>query len=154
MTTFEVATLIRRPSASRPDLMAMLSSCAPSVQLRMITWSLHSGSQPSVLECAVLASVVTPSTVTFLHSVGCICQNCGCFRCTPWISTVSQLYGSTNVDRMLCPEPGTTRLAGSVPPLAISGSRYARSDPLFQDEVPPASSVPLPVSAMFFSPCA
>src|SRR5256714_9902881 len=116
MTTFEVATLIRRPSASRPDLMAMLSSCAPSVQLRMITWSLHSGSQPSVLECAVLASVVTPSTVTFLHSVGCICQNCGFFRCTAWISTVSQLYGSTNVDRMLCPEPGTTRLCGSVTP--------------------------------------
>src|SRR5436305_526428 len=121
-TTKPLTCELLRPltSSTFGTLVAMLSSCSPSVQLRVITWSLHSGSQPSVLECAVLASVVTPSTVTFLHSVGCICQNCGFFRCTPWISTVSQLYGSTNVDRMLCPEPGTTRLCGSVTPLALS----------------------------------
>src|SRR4051812_47106265 len=62
-TTFWVSTLTRRPSSSRPDLMAMLSSCAPRSQLAMTTWSQHSGSQPSVLECAVLGSVDTPSTV-------------------------------------------------------------------------------------------
>src|SRR2546423_14803606 len=132
--------------------MAMLSSCAPSVQFRMTMWSQHSGSHPSVLECAVLGSVVTPSTMTLVHSVGCRCQNIGFFSVTPEMSTRSQLYGSTNVERMLCPEPGTTRLCGSVTALEISDSRYARSDPLFHDEVPPASSVPLPVSAMFFSP--
>src|SRR5207245_11174693 len=100
--------------------MAMLSSCAPSVQLRITTWSLDSGSQPSVLECAVLGSVVTPSTVTLVHSVGCNCQNIGFFNVTPEMSTVSQLYGSMNVERMVCPEPGTIRLRGSVTPLEIN----------------------------------
>src|SRR5918911_301968 len=109
-TMFWQGTLTRRPSASRPDLMAMLSSCAPRSQLLMTTWSQDSGSQPSVLLCAVLGSVLTPSTVTLRHSVGCSCQNIEFFSVTPWISTVSQLYGSTNVDRIECPEPGTTRL--------------------------------------------
>src|SRR5438094_3440972 len=95
-TRFCVGTLTRRPSSSRPDLMAMLSSCAPSVQLRMTTWSLDSGSQPSVLECAVLGSVVTPSTMTLVHRVGCSCQNIGFFSVTPWMSTFLQLYGSPN----------------------------------------------------------
>src|SRR5438477_6916120 len=152
MTTSRVGTLTRRPSASRPDLMAMLSSCAPRVQLRMTMPRVHSGSQPSVLECAVLGSVLTPSTMTLVHSVGCSCQNIGFFSVTPEMSTRSQLYGSTNVDRMLWPEPGTTRLCGSVIPLEINDSRKARSEPLFQLDVPPASTVPLPVSAMFFSP--
>src|SRR5436305_12183101 len=120
--------------------MAMLSSCAPSVQLRMTMWSQHSGSQPSVLECAVLGSVVTPSTMTLVHSVGCSCQNIGFFSVTPEMSTRSQLYGSTNVDRMLCPI--ALRLRGSVTPCEISCSRYARLAPLFHDEGPPASSVP------------
>src|SRR5256885_7027915 len=122
--------------------MAMLSSCAPSVQLRMTMWSQHSGSQPSVLEWAVLGSVVTPSTITLVHNVGCSCQNIGFFSVTPWMSTLSQLYGSTKVER-ICALPGTTRFFGSVTPLAIRPSRYLRSEPLFHDEVPPASSVPL-----------
>ena len=101
----------------------MLSSCAPRLQFLMTTWSQHSGSQPSVLECAVLGSVLTPSTVTLRHSVGCNCQNSGFFSVTPWISTVSQAYGSTNVERMKWPEPGTMRCRGSVMPCAISDSR-------------------------------
>src|SRR5947207_8547964 len=143
MTTFLVGTLTRRPSASRPDLMAMLSSCAPRVQLRMTMPRVHSGSQPSVLECAVLGSVLTPSTMTLVHSVGCNCQNCGFFSVTPEMSTRSQLYGSTNVERMLCPM--ALRLCGSVTPCEMSCSRNARLEPLFQLDVPPASSVPLPV---------
>src|SRR5690242_10686162 len=67
ITRFWHGLLIRRPSASRPDLIAMLSSCAPSVQFLMTTWSQHSGSQPSVLEWAVLGSVFTLSTVTLVH---------------------------------------------------------------------------------------
>src|SRR5947199_2227781 len=96
-TRFWVGTLTRRPSASRPDLMAMLSSCAPRLQFLMTTWSQHSGSQPSVLECAVLGSVCTLSTVTFVHSTGWSCQNIGFFSVTPWIRTFWQLYGSTKV---------------------------------------------------------
>src|SRR3954469_5403999 len=149
-TRFWHGTFTRRPSASRPDLIAMLSSCAPRLQFAMTTWSHDSGSQPSVLECAVLGSVVTPSTVTLRHSVGCSCQNIEFFRVTPWISTFSQSYGSTNAERMVCPEPGTTRFSGAVP-LATSVSRYARSLPLFHDDVAAASSVPLPVRPMFFS---
>src|SRR5690348_3173807 len=101
----------------------MLSSWAPSLQFLMTMWSHDSGSQPSVLECDVLGSVVTLSTVTFLHSVGCSCQNIGFFSVTPWISTFVQLYGSTKVDRMLWPEPGTTRSCGSVLPDLMSDSR-------------------------------
>src|SRR5438874_6515615 len=123
MTTFFVGLFTRRPSPSRPDLMAMLSSWAPSVQLRITTLTLHSGSQPSVLECAVFGSVVTPSTITFVHSVGCSCQNIGFFSVTPEMSTRSQLYGSTNVERMLCPEPCTTRMCGSVTALELCDSR-------------------------------
>src|SRR3982751_4851457 len=74
-TMFWHGTLTRRPSSSRPDLMAMLSSCAPRSQLLITTWSQDSGSQPSVFECAVLGSVLTLSIVTFLHSVGWSCQN-------------------------------------------------------------------------------
>src|SRR5204863_2908186 len=116
------------------------SSWAPRLQSRMTTWSLDSGSQPSVLECAVLGSVLTSATVTLRHRVGCSCQNIEFFSVTPWIRTVSQLYGSTKVERIVCPEPGTTRLWGSVTPLAIRDSRKARSEPLFQEEVPAASS--------------
>src|SRR2546421_8463693 len=154
MTTFEVGTLIRRPSASRPDLMAMLSSCAPSVQLGMMTWSLDSGSQPSVLECEVLGSVVTPSMMTFFDRVGCSCQNIGFFSFTSEISTVSQLYGSMKATRRVLPEPGTLRCDGRVRPALIQLSRNFRLLPLFQEEVPPASSVPPPVSGMLVCPFA
>src|SRR4029453_13928752 len=148
-TMFWQGTLTRRPSASRPDLMAMLSSCAPRSQLRITTWSQDSGSHPSVLEWAVLGSVLTPSTAPFLHSVGCSCQNIELRTRTPWISTVSQLYGSTKDDRRLCPEPGTVRRSGG---LDSCVSNHARSLPLFHDEVSRASSVPLPVTAMFVWP--
>src|SRR5215218_8812236 len=144
-------TFTRRPSASRPDLIATLSSWAPRLQLLITTWSQDSGSTPSVLLCAVLESVLTPSTVTFLQSVGWICQNIELRNRTPWISTVSQLYGSMNVERMVCPEPGTTRSRGG---LETCVSSHARSFPLFQDDVAWASRVPVPVSAMFRSPYA
>jgi hypothetical protein len=101
--------------------MAMLSSLPLSVQLTISTWSEHSGSHPSVF--FTVAAVVTASTVTLRHSVGWICQNWALCSVTPWIRTVSQLYGSMNVDRNWWPEPGTTRLRGSVTPFAISDSR-------------------------------
>src|SRR5215813_15364690 len=124
--------LTRRPSASRPDLIAMLSSCAPRLQFLITTWSQDSGSHPSVLECAVLGSVLTLSTVTLVHSVGCSCQNIELRIFTPWISTVSHRYGSTNVERMVCPDPGTMRCAGGLDSWVSS---QARSLPVFHDDV-------------------
>src|SRR5690348_757425 len=93
-TMFWHGTLTRRPSASRPDLIAMLSSCAPRSQLRITTWSHDSGSTPSVLLDAVLGSVLTESTVTLRHNVGWICQNLELRNVIPWIRTLVQLYGS------------------------------------------------------------
>src|SRR5436189_930529 len=147
MTTFCVGVCSRRPSVSRPDLIAMLSSPARSVLFLMTTWSQDSGSQPSVFEPAWL--VVTPSTVTFAQSVGCSCQNCELRSVTPWISTVSEAYGSTKLERSL---PVTTRCEGGRP---TSGSRTpARSCPLFQELVLEASRVPPPVSPMLLAPLA
>src|SRR5881392_2424385 len=147
MTTFRVGTLTRRPSASRPDLMAMLSSPARSVLFLITTWSQHSGSQPSLFTPEWW--VVTPLTVTCLHRVGCNCQKRELRRVTPWMSTVSQLYGCTNDERSL---PAALRRWGGTP-RATSGSRTPlRLPPWFQEAVPEVSRVPLPVSAMFFSP--
>src|SRR5215216_2152818 len=148
-TMFCDGTLMRRPSASRPDLIATLSSWAPRLESRITTWSHDSGSTASVLLCAVLASVLTLSIVTFLHSVGWICQNIEFRSVMPWISTVSQLYGSMKVERMSWPEPGTTRSCGG---FETCVSSQARSLPLFQDDVEAASSVPVPVRAMFVCP--
>src|SRR5215472_1866020 len=89
-TMFWEGILTRRPSSSRPDLMAMQSSYASSVQFLITTWSQDSGSHPSVCEWLV-PPVVTPSIVTLRHSVGCNCQNCDCLRVTPSISTFVQL---------------------------------------------------------------
>src|SRR2546423_6768308 len=126
-TTFCVGTLTRRPSASRPDLMAMLSSCAPRLQFLMTRWSHDSGSQASVLLCAVLGSVLTPSIVTLRHRVGGICQNIEFLSVMPWISTVSLAYDSMEVDRMKCSEPETIRFRGTVIPCVIRDSRHGRS---------------------------
>jgi hypothetical protein len=144
-------TSTRRPSASRPDLIATLSSCAPRSQFLITTWSQDSGSTPSVLLNDVLASVLTPSTVTLRHSVGWICQNIELRNVIPWISTLVQLYGSMKVDRMVWPEPGTIRSRGGTPS-ATNSSRNARSLPRFQDDVAAASNVPRPVIAMLVSP--
>src|SRR5688572_21839155 len=94
-TMFWHGTLSRRPSSSRPDLMATLSSWAPRSLLEITTWSHDSGSHASVLLADVVGSVCTSSTVTFLQSVGWICQNLGFFNVMPWMSTVLQSYGST-----------------------------------------------------------
>src|SRR6266511_1684533 len=138
------------PVSSLPQVMAPQ---LPFIRQPKTTMSQHSGSHPSVLECAVLGSVDTPSTVTLRHSVGCSCQNIELRTRTPWISTRSQLYGSTNDERSEWPEPGTMR-SDTGRPSATQASRNDRSLPLFQDEVLAASSVPLPVTEMSCWPSA
>src|SRR5690349_18142479 len=62
------ATLTRRPSALRPDLMAMQSSPVLKVQFSISTSVEHSGSQPSLFGPCV--SMLTFRTVTLRHSTG------------------------------------------------------------------------------------
>jgi hypothetical protein len=76
-----------------------------------------------------LPSIRQPKTTIFWQGVGCGCQNIEFRSVMPWISTFGHLYGSTKADRMLCPEPGTTRCAGGTPS-AMRSSRNARSLPL------------------------
>src|ERR1700729_2084381 len=73
MTTFWLGTLTRRPSASRPDLIAMQSSPVLKVTLSMTTPSQDSGSQPSVF--GPEDEIDRPRTVTFRHRFGFRCQN-------------------------------------------------------------------------------
>jgi hypothetical protein len=81
--------------------------------------------------------------------VGCSCQNREFRSVTPWISTVSEPYGSTKVERSL---PVTTRCDGGRP---TRGSRTPfRSLPLFHEPVRDASSVPPPVRPMLLAPFA
>jgi hypothetical protein len=101
MMTFSLGRLTLRPSWSRPALMAMASSPATSVLFWMRTFVDDSGSQASVCEPELL--VVTPSTMTFFDSVGWICQKREPLMVMPWISTFSQLWGSTVVERRLSP---------------------------------------------------
>src|SRR6266849_2339243 len=117
MTMFWLGVLSRRPSALRPDLIAMVSSRAVKEQFLITTWSQDSGSQLSVFP-REHSLVVTPSTITFVQSVGWSCQNWACLRVTPWISTLVQLYGSTNVVRNRFPGVTNTRCDTGTPALA------------------------------------
>src|SRR5579859_3108116 len=103
----------RRPSASRPDLIAMQSSVARRFEFLITTVAQDSGLHPSVLPIPVVAVVVTPSTVTLLLRVGWNCQKRDPRSVTPWRSTLEQLYGSTKVERSV-PCCGMTRWVGSV----------------------------------------
>ena len=91
MTRFWLGTLTRRPSASRPDLIAMQSSPVSNVTPSMTTPSQDSGSHPSVFGPDEL--MLTPSTVTLEHRLGFRCQNGELMMVTPWMSTVSVRNG-------------------------------------------------------------
>ena len=83
---FSLGTLSRRPSALRPDLIAMQSSPVSNVQ-RSISTSRHdSGSQPSLF--GPWLSIVTPRTVTFVQSTGLISHIGELTIVTPSMSTL------------------------------------------------------------------
>src|SRR5688572_6916971 len=84
MTTFWVGTLMRRPSASRPDLMAMASSRALMLLFLITTWSQDSGSRPSLLPLPELVAD-TPSNITYFDSTGWNCQKLAPLRVMPWM---------------------------------------------------------------------
>ena len=130
---FSLGTLMRRPSALRPDLIAMQSSPVSKRQ-RSISTSRHdSGSQPSLF--GPWLSIVTSRTVTFVQSTGLI-SHIGEFRIvTPSMSTLRQRYGWMNCGRRNDSTPNRRALTGT-PSSAISNSRARASrwlpSPCFQ----------------------
>ena len=87
MTMFSTGTLTRRPSLLRPDLMAMQSSPVSNVHRSIRTSRHDSGLQPSLLGPWV--TIVSPRTVTFLHSTGCTSHMGELWIVTPSMSTFS-----------------------------------------------------------------
>src|SRR5215471_16250575 len=86
MITLRVGVCSLRPSAFLPDLMAMQSSPVLKKQFSMRTSVHDSGSHPSVL--GPEASIVSPRTITFVHSTGCTCHMGEPSKVTPSISTL------------------------------------------------------------------
>ena len=87
----------RRPSAFRPDLIAMQSSPVSNSVSSISTSLDDSGSQPSLF--GPLETTRTPRTITLRESTGWI-THIGALRIvTPSISTFVQRYGSTNCGR-------------------------------------------------------
>ena len=81
---FSVGTLTRRPSALRPDLIAMQSSPVSKWQSSISTSRHDSGSQPSLFGPWV--AMRTLRTVTFVHSTG-------------WISHIGELQDRDALDQ-------------------------------------------------------
>src|SRR6187431_862851 len=87
----------RRPSALRPDLMAMQSSPVSNKQFLITTFLQDSGSQPS--ELGPRLANVTPSTVTLLQRTGFNSQKGALVMVILSINTLVQLYGCINTGR-------------------------------------------------------
>ena len=85
---FSLGTPIRRPSALRPDLIAMQSSPVSNVQFSMSTLRHDSGSQPSLFGPWLLT--VTPRIVTFSQSTGLRIHIGELVNVTPSMSTFLQ----------------------------------------------------------------
>src|SRR4051812_30565813 len=102
----------RRPSALRPDLMAMQSSPVSNVHPSISTSLDDSGSHPSLF--GPWLDTVTFRTVTLRHSTGCNSYIGELVIVTPSISTFEQWYGCTNIGRSQAPSP-ITRCATGTP---------------------------------------
>ena len=164
----------RRPSASRPDFMAMASSPVRNVQFSTNTRRLDSGSQPSLL--GKWESMVTPRTVTSSQYRGWIHQKGLSFSVIPSTSTRLHSLNSMAHGRSLVPSPNTLPLTGvssspifrSLSTSAVSGvspwvpwvfSTKSGSPPGIPHRaisLPPASTtaLPSPVTAMSCCPSA
>ena len=95
---FSIGTFRRRPSSLRPDLIAMQSSPVSNVQRSISTSEHDSGSQPSLFGPWLL--MVTPRTVTFVHSTGWISHIGELTIVTPSMRTLRQRYGWMKFGRM------------------------------------------------------
>src|SRR2546429_5576480 len=112
MTMFCDGTLTRRPSTSRPDLMAMQSSPVSKVHPTMCTSLQHSGSQPSLLPPPPRVCSLTLLTVMFEDSTGWMAHIGGRSTVIPPMRMFVQLRNSTIAGRSLCPEPYCRWLTG------------------------------------------
>ena len=94
---FSLGTFTRRPSALRPDLIAMQSSPVSNTQRSMSTSRHDSGLQPSLFGPSL--EIFTPRTVTFSQSTGWISHIGEFVIDTSSISTFRHRYGWMNVGR-------------------------------------------------------
>ena len=129
----------------------MQSSPQLNVTPSMSTRSQDSGSHPSVFGPDELT--VTPSTVTFVHRFGFMCQNGELMIVTPWMSTVSLANGWIICGGRKCPAPNTRWLTGTLSSAMVSSKSKSGVSRFFQFHQWFASawpfSVPCPVIAMF-----
>jgi hypothetical protein len=88
MITFSVGLFSRRPSALRPDLMAMQSSPVSKTQSSISTSRQDSGSHPSLL--GPWLWMFSLRTMTFSHSTGCTSHIGEAIMVRPSISTFRQ----------------------------------------------------------------
>ena len=149
---FSLGTPMRRPSALRPDLMAMQSSPVSNVQFSISTSRHDSGSQPSLF--GPWLSTVTPRIVTFSQSTGLRIHIGELVNVTPSMSTFLQRWGWTKFGRSSWPAPKTRSAAGTLSsPICRSAFLVVRCRSPFQGHqcFGPAwpSNVPAPVMAMF-----
>ena len=93
----------RRPSALRPDLIAMQSSPVSNSESSISTSLDDSGSQPSLFGPA--DTILTPRTITLRDSTGWITHIGALVIVTPSISTFVQRYGWMNCGRSEWPLP-------------------------------------------------
>src|ERR1043166_2791616 len=116
MTIFSLGLLTRRPSSLRPDLIATTSSLVLKNESSISTLRVESGLQPSPF-CGVtvwaapsapvyvivplLGQLITFTfrTTTFSEYTGCSIQNGPNCTVTPSISTLRQVWNSTNDGR-------------------------------------------------------
>src|SRR5437016_3844028 len=96
---FSLGLPIRRPSAFRPDLIAMQSSPVSKTQFSISTLRHDSGSQPSLFGPWLL--IFTPRIVTFSHNTGFNSHIGEFVNATPSISTFLHPYGCTKFVRNL-----------------------------------------------------
>src|SRR5690349_22186496 len=97
MTILRDGTLSLRPSAFLPDLIAIQSSPVLKKQ-SLINTSVHdSGSHPSVFGPNAL--IVSPRTVTLVHSTGLTCHMGEPSSVTPSMSTFLRAQGWMNCGR-------------------------------------------------------
>ena len=154
ITTSWQGTPTRRPSVSRPALMAMQSSPVSNVTFRITTPAQDSGSQPSVFGPEEL--IVSPSTVTFRQRLGFRCQNGLLTTVTPASSTVSHKNGWIICGGRKCPDPNTRCATGTSLSAIVSSAVKSVFSSGFQLHQWFASAcpfrVPAPVTAMLRCP--
>src|SRR5690242_4810256 len=105
ITMFSDATPTRRPSTSRPDLIAMQSSPVSNVTFWICTSEQHSGSHPSLLPPPLRVWRLSRRTVMFLDSTGCTHHIGGRTAVKSSSRMLVHDWNSIRLGRSLCPLP-------------------------------------------------